>query len=132
MQNKELIVISGAGQGIGKNIAFNLADKYDLLLISIELYNPPTLPGLILINLHAFTLIASCADFIEVILSSRQIGVSILLASSEWSNTSAKCKGCSIKIKFNLSISLKSAISSKEYPPLQSICNDLLRFRLKY
>jgi len=34
MQNKELIVISGAGQGIGKNIAFNLADKYDLLLIS--------------------------------------------------------------------------------------------------
>tara|TARA_B100000242_G_C42953238_1_gene442034 strand:+ start:184 stop:975 length:792 start_codon:yes stop_codon:yes gene_type:complete len=32
--NKEIIIITGAGQGIGKAIAKNLNDKYDLLLIS--------------------------------------------------------------------------------------------------
>lgn len=32
--NKELIIITGAGQGIGRQIAKNLDNKYDLLLIS--------------------------------------------------------------------------------------------------
>ena len=35
--NKEIIVITGAGQGIGKEISKNLDKKYDLLLISKSL-----------------------------------------------------------------------------------------------
>ena len=34
MSKKDLLIITGAGQGIGKNIALNVHDKYDLLLIS--------------------------------------------------------------------------------------------------
>ena len=34
MFKKELLIITGAGQGIGKNIALNVPKKYDLVLIS--------------------------------------------------------------------------------------------------
>ena len=32
--NKDLIIITGAGQGIGRDLAFNVDEKYDLFLIS--------------------------------------------------------------------------------------------------
>lgn len=34
MFKKELLIITGAGQGIGKNISLNVSKKYDLVLIS--------------------------------------------------------------------------------------------------
>ena len=93
------------------------------LFISIALVRPPTLPGLILIYLHAFNSIACLALSTLFIDSSKHRGVLIDFASFEWSSKSSNDSGCSINANWYLSIDLNKFKSSKKYPPLQSIWN---------
>ena len=80
----------------------------------MELVNPPTLPGLMFINLHAFISIACLALSTLLIDSSKHIGVLISEDNFEWSIKSSDDNGCSMNAKLYLSIDLKKSMSSIE------------------